>query len=139
MTDKKEKRLSLGELAEKAKLPPRTLRFYIARGLLPGPRKAGRAAEYGAEHLKRLQQIKGMQAKGLSLAEIGRLLGEEASEIIVEQPRAWWSYPIQEDVMVWVRADVGPWRLKQVRNALKQMVAHLSEAGKKEKDGNGSK
>jgi hypothetical protein len=28
--------------------------------------------------------------------------------------------------MVWVRADVSPWRLKQVRKALEEMSARLS-------------
>ena len=47
----------LAELAEKAGLPGRTIRFYIARGLLPGPLKAGRGAAYGQEHLDRLREI----------------------------------------------------------------------------------
>lgn len=40
----------LAELAQKAGLPGRTIRFYIARGLLPGPLKAGRGATYGPEN-----------------------------------------------------------------------------------------
>ena len=51
-------------------MPARTIRFYIARGLLDGPVKAGRGAVYTADHLARLERIKEMQAEGRMLAEI---------------------------------------------------------------------
>ena len=63
---------TLAELAEAAGIPARTIRFYIARGLLDGPLKAGRGAVYTAEHLARLEKIKTLQAEGRMLAEIGR-------------------------------------------------------------------
>ena len=66
--------MTLAELAEASEVPARTIRFYIARGIVDGPLKSGRGAVYGAEHLERLNRIKGLQAKGYSLSEIrGRL------------------------------------------------------------------
>ena len=49
---------TLAELSEESGTPARTIRFYIARGLLDGPLKAGRGAVYTAEHLARLEKIK---------------------------------------------------------------------------------
>lgn len=51
-----------------------TIRYYQARGLLPPPRRDGRLAFYGEEHRQRLERIRALQARGLSLATIRRLL-----------------------------------------------------------------
>ena len=123
--------LTFAELAEKAGLPGRTIRFYIVKGLLPGPVKAGRGARYGKEHLETLRSIKGSQAKGLTLSEIARMVAGERQREILPQPTAWWNYAVAEDVAVSVRADVAPWRLKQIRRYLNEMAAGLG--GKMEK------
>ena len=62
--------------AEETGVPARTIRFYIARGLLPGPQHAGHGAIYGEVHGKWLQEIKQLQAKGLTLNEIARSFGD---------------------------------------------------------------
>ncbi len=127
-------RWSLEELAAEAGLPARTIRFYITRGLVPPPAGAGRGAAYRAEHLARLRAIRKLQAKGVMLADIARQLGGEKAEAGLAAPSAWWSYPVQEDVVVWVRADLSPWRTRQVRAALAEMTARLSKgAGQKER------
>lgn len=61
---------SLAELAKLADVTPRTIRFYIAQGLLPSPEAAGPRTTYTDEHLKRLLLIKQMQASGMPLATI---------------------------------------------------------------------
>ena len=121
--------LTFAELAARAELPGRTIRFYIAKGLLPGPVKAGRGATYGREHLETLRSIKASQAKGLTLSEVARRLSGESHEL--PGPTAWWNYPVAADVTVSVRADVAPWRLKQIRRYLNEMAAGLG--GKMEK------
>jgi DNA-binding transcriptional MerR regulator len=117
--------LTFAELAAKAGLPGRTIRFYIAKGLLPGPAKAGRGATYGKEHLETLRSIKASQARGLTLSEIARIVAGESQREILPQPTAWWNYAVAEDVAVSVRADVSPWRLKQIRRCLNEMAAGL--------------
>lgn len=67
--------LSIEELAEAADVPVRTVRFYIAEGLLPGPGSRGKAAVYRQEHLARLRLIRLLAQQRRSLAEIGELLG----------------------------------------------------------------
>jgi DNA-binding transcriptional MerR regulator len=64
-------------LAAKADVSVDTVRFYQSRGLLPPPRREGRVAWYGDEHLERLGRIRRLQARGLTLATIARLLAGE--------------------------------------------------------------
>lgn len=123
----KEQRRTLAELAEESGVPARTIRFYIARGLLDGPEVAGRGASYGEEHLERLREIKTLQSQGLTLAEIARRLGGRGGERDLPAPSAWWNYPVAEDVVVLVRADSAPWRLRQVQSALRALAAVLAD------------
>lgn len=52
----------------------RTIRWYQSEGLLPSPRRSGRVALYDAEHVARLESIRDLQAHGLTLTAIRRLL-----------------------------------------------------------------
>ncbi|GAA2406732.1 MerR family transcriptional regulator [Streptomyces glaucosporus] len=67
--------LTVDELAARAGVTVRTIRFYSTRGLLPppeiGPRRVGR---YGPEHLSRLALIEELQHQGMTLAAIERYL-----------------------------------------------------------------
>src|SRR5712692_6659149 len=65
------------ELAGRADVAVDTVRYYQARGLLPAPARRGRVAVYGDDHLDRLARIRRLQARGLSLAVIRRLLSGE--------------------------------------------------------------
>jgi DNA-binding transcriptional MerR regulator len=125
--------MSLVALADLAGLPGRTIRFYIARGLLPGPIKAGRDAVYGPEHLARLREIRELQTKGLTLLEIAHA-GGEAKDMPVSEPTAWWQYPLAPDVVVNVRADVSPWRLRQIKHQLAQMSVGLGKPSTSERN-----
>ena len=76
--------LSIGELAQRAGVTRRTIRYYVEIGLLQPPAGAGKAAVYGADHLERLELIKELQAYRLSLEEIrdrlaGRTPGPETA------------------------------------------------------------
>ncbi|GAA1595937.1 MerR family transcriptional regulator [Streptomyces globosus] len=67
--------LTVDELAARAGVTVRTVRFYSTRGLLPppviGPRRVGR---YGPEHLSRLALIEELQHHGMTLSAIERYL-----------------------------------------------------------------
>lgn len=68
---------TLTELCKLADVTPRTVRYYISQGLLPGPSQSGPAARYTEAHLGRLRLIKKLQAGYLPLAEIrSRLRGQ---------------------------------------------------------------
>jgi DNA-binding transcriptional MerR regulator len=61
--------LSLTELARRADVTPRTVRYYIAQGLIPAP-AAGPGQHYGQGQLLRIALIKRLQREHLPLAEI---------------------------------------------------------------------
>ncbi|MEV8332120.1 MerR family transcriptional regulator [Streptomyces niveus] len=67
--------LTVDELAARAGVTVRTIRFYSTRGLLPppviGPRRVG---HYGQDHLSRLALIEELQHQGMTLAAIERYL-----------------------------------------------------------------
>ncbi|GAA1382353.1 MerR family transcriptional regulator [Kitasatospora putterlickiae] len=70
-----EVRLTVDELAARAGVTVRTVRFYGTKGLLPPPvLGARRVGWYGAEHLDRLGLIEELQRQGLTLAAIERYL-----------------------------------------------------------------
>jgi DNA-binding transcriptional MerR regulator len=68
--------LTIDELAADAAVPVRTVRFYIAEGLLPGPSGRGRGASYGEEHRLRLRLIRRLVEQRVPLAEIGDRLAQ---------------------------------------------------------------
>ncbi|GAA4318174.1 MerR family transcriptional regulator [Streptomyces venetus] len=74
-TDTEEPPLTIDELAARAGVTVRTVRFYGTKGLLPppvlGPRRVG---HYGREHLARLALIEELQHQGMTLAGIERYL-----------------------------------------------------------------
>jgi DNA-binding transcriptional MerR regulator len=69
--------LRVEDLARAAGLSIDTIRFYQKRRLLPPPRRVGRIAWYGDDHVVRLRRIRELQVQGLSLALIRRLLDGE--------------------------------------------------------------
>lgn len=60
----------LDELAAAAGVSPRTVRYYVQRGLLPAPPFRGRDTAYTGEHLLRLRAIKRLQETFLPLDAI---------------------------------------------------------------------
>ena len=78
---------SLNDLARLADVTTRTIRYYVAQGLLPSPEAAGPATRYGEGHLARLRLIKRMQREHLPLSEIrGRIerLGDEDVRLLLD-------------------------------------------------------
>ncbi|NGO70820.1 MerR family transcriptional regulator [Streptomyces boncukensis] len=83
--------LTVDQLAARAGVTVRTIRFYSTRGLLPppalGPRRVGR---YGSAHLSRLALIEELQTQGMTLAAIERYLqalpdGISASDLAIHR------------------------------------------------------
>jgi DNA-binding transcriptional MerR regulator len=73
-------RYSLTDLADLAGVTPRTVRYYLAQGLLPAVGQRGPRTTYDQGHLARLRLIRRLQGEHLPLAEIRRrieALGED--------------------------------------------------------------
>jgi DNA-binding transcriptional MerR regulator len=89
MTTNAEPLLTIDELATRAGVPVRTVRFYIAEGLLPGASTRGKGASYTQEHLDRLQLIRLLVARHLPLVEVRelvtRLPPDEVRDVIQEE------------------------------------------------------
>jgi DNA-binding transcriptional MerR regulator len=66
--------MTLAELTEAADVSTRTVRYYIAEGLLPPPEGAGPSSVYTPGHLARLRLIQRLKAAYLPLKEIRRRL-----------------------------------------------------------------
>lgn len=64
----------LNEIADATGVAPRTIRYYIAQGLLPPPQGSGPAAVYTDGHRDRLDLIGRWKAEYISLREIKRRL-----------------------------------------------------------------
>lgn len=83
----------IDDLAQKAGVSVRNVRVYQERGLLPPPRREGRAAWYGEGHLARLRLISRMLERGYTFATIDELLtaaqeGLRVQELIDPLPSA---------------------------------------------------
>ncbi|MFE7467155.1 MerR family transcriptional regulator [Streptomyces sp. NPDC057499] len=66
---------SIGELAERAGVTVKTVRFYSDRGLLPeAARSAGGHRRYGHDALDRLRTIRALRTLDLPVPDVGRVL-----------------------------------------------------------------
>lgn len=76
---------SIGELAERAGVTVKTVRFYADRGLLPqAQRSGGGHRRFPAEALDRLHLIRSLRSLDLPVPDVGRALdGEDAFEDVV--------------------------------------------------------
>ncbi|MYW47811.1 MerR family transcriptional regulator [Streptomyces sp. SID161] len=76
---------SIGELAERAQVTVKTVRFYSDRGLLPeAGRSGGGHRRYGPEALDRIRVIRSLRALDLAVPEVERALDrDEALEHVL--------------------------------------------------------
>jgi DNA-binding transcriptional MerR regulator len=67
--------MRIGELAQRAGVTPRTIRYYESLGLLgPSEREGGGFRYYTEAELSRLQKIQALKELGLSLEEISTVI-----------------------------------------------------------------
>lgn len=71
------RRFSLEELCSLTDTSPRTVRFYIQKGLVARPEGEKRGAYYTPDHLEQLLFIRRWQQEGLPLERIGELMRAE--------------------------------------------------------------
>jgi DNA-binding transcriptional MerR regulator len=71
--------LTIDDLAREVGLSVRNLRSHQARGLLPAPEVRKRVGYYGPEHLARIRLIQELQAEGMKLEGVKRLLDESGA------------------------------------------------------------
>ncbi|HZG94716.1 MAG TPA: MerR family transcriptional regulator [Mycobacteriales bacterium] len=76
--------MRIGQLAERAGVTTRTVRYYESLGLLPVPAREGSHRTYGEPDIARLRRIELLKRLGLSLDEVGEVISAYAEE----SPRA---------------------------------------------------
>jgi DNA-binding transcriptional MerR regulator len=94
------------DLAERAGVSRRTVRYYVQRGLLPAPSGLGRGKHYSEAHLARLIRIRTLQEAGVPLERIGAELdGTLEPEKPPHTPvqSTWTRVQIREDVELHLR------------------------------------
>ena len=78
-------KMTIGELARRTGMTIRNIRAHQTRGLLPPPEVQGRTGYYNEEHVARIELTREMQAEGLNLEAIRRVLettGGSSQEIV---------------------------------------------------------
>jgi DNA-binding transcriptional MerR regulator len=82
--------MTIRELAERTGMTVRNIRAHQTRGLLPPPVVRGRTGYYGEEHVARIELTREMQADGLNLEAIRRVLdsGDGSAAAIFDFTRA---------------------------------------------------
>ncbi len=82
--------MTIRELAERTGMTVRNIRAHQTRGLLPPPVVRGRTGYYNEEHVARIELTREMQADGLNLEAIRRVLetGEGSAAEIFDFTRA---------------------------------------------------
>lgn len=76
--------MRLEELAQRAGISARTVRYYVQRGLLPPPTFRGKDSSYGASQLLRLKVIRALQAAFYPLETIKGLLASSDDAALTE-------------------------------------------------------
>jgi DNA-binding transcriptional MerR regulator len=66
--------MTIGELARRTGMTVRNIRAHQTRGLLPPPEVHGRTGYYNEDHVARIEMTREMQAEGLNLEAIRRVL-----------------------------------------------------------------
>jgi DNA-binding transcriptional MerR regulator len=121
-----DERYSLTELADLAGVTPRTVRFYLAQGLLPAVGQSGPGSKYDPDHLARLRLIRRLQAEHLPLAEIRRRLDDLEPEEIRDLAGDPIPPPPPDSALEYLRAVLAapaPARLRPTRRVVLAGVA----------------
>ena len=124
MTTETECLYNVDELAKRAGVSRRTVRYYIQRGLLPPPSGLGRGKHYTKSHLATLTRIRELQEDSVPLEVIAeRLAGLERKS--VSEPNqvqtTWIRVELAEDIELHLRS----------RRLTEEQVSLLSMAVKK--------
>jgi DNA-binding transcriptional MerR regulator len=111
-------RYSLTELADLAGVTPRTVRYYMSSGLLPGVGQTGPGAKYDNDHLGRLRLIRRLQRDHLPLAEIRQRLAGLDDDDVRGLAEAADSPPPADTALDYIRTVLGTPRSMTARPAM---------------------
>jgi DNA-binding transcriptional MerR regulator len=121
-------KMTIGELARRTGMTIRNIRAHQTRGLLPPPEVQGRTGYYDEEHVARIELTREMQAEGLNLEAIRRVLESTggSSQEIVDFARAVRAPFEDETPEIYGAADFAEaWRVETVDERLLKKAERL--------------
>ena len=98
---------TISELADLAGVTPRTIRYYLAQGLLPATGQSGPGTRYTDGHLARLRLIRRLQAEHQPLAEIRTRLATLDDDAILALAEQDAPEPPQDSALDYIRSILG--------------------------------
>jgi DNA-binding transcriptional MerR regulator len=130
---------TIQEVVDQAGISRRTLRYYIAQGVLMPPVGNGRKARYTDEHLDRVAKVRKLQEEGLTLVQIRDGVAPEAGvlrgrpgETNVPPGHGWVHLPTTGELLILLRADLPEERAEIIKKAAAAMMASLDAGGEDE-------
>ena len=130
------KPFTLDEIATLVDVPPRTVRYYIQKGLIDRPEGIGKGASYTERHVEQLLHVRKWQQAGLSLERIGELLAQPDEGLIPPAPRrtgtveVWSHLVVADGVEVTLepgRAGLSPEQARAFFRGVMQIYENLLE------------
>ncbi|MBS1884277.1 MAG: MerR family transcriptional regulator [Actinobacteria bacterium] len=121
-------KMTIGELARRTGMTIRNIRAHQTRGLLPPPDVQGRTGYYNEEHVARIELTREMQAEGLNLEAIRRVLESTggSSKEMVDFARAVRAPFEDETPEIFNHADFAEaWRVESVDERLLKRAEKL--------------
>jgi DNA-binding transcriptional MerR regulator len=121
-------KMTIGELARRTGMTIRNIRAHQTRGLLPPPEVQGRTGYYNEEHVARIELTREMQAEGLNLEAIRRVLESTggSSKEMVDFARAVRAPFEDETPEIFSQADFAEaWKVKTVDGRLLKRAEKL--------------
>ena len=128
-----EKQYTIEDLCELTGYTRRTIRYYIQEGLLDPPAGRGRGGFYFDSHLKRLNEIKSLQDKGLKLAAILEVLKKGKEPELSVFRELWIKYPIDQGIEIHISRDLEEKERKKIAEII-QVARSILESGGKENE-----
>ena len=104
--------MTIDELASRTGMTVRNIRAHQSRGLLPPPDVRGRTGYYRDGHAARIELIRELQADGLNLEAIRRMLdnvGDSSAEVLDFTRALRAPFEDEEPEIVDAKELVGPW------------------------------
>ena len=121
---------SIDDLVEISGITRRTIRFYIAEGLLKSPAGRGRGGFYNDSHLKRLNDIRTLQEKGFALSSIKQIRdAQNPPQAEVIERDVWVRLPLSEGMELHVSRSAEDRNRKAVMEIIKFAKTLLREKG----------
>jgi DNA-binding transcriptional MerR regulator len=126
-----ENKLTIDEVSGLTAVSPRTIRFYIQKGLVDRPVGQRKAAHYTREHVRQLLEIEKWKAAGVSLEAIrGIMTGELTGPDAAALPRTRRAGEIRICSRVWLapglELHLDPSELKLDNNQLRQLAGQIT-------------